>query len=126
MTSDNEQVVRQAYKIAEEMDMAAWAAAFTENGTFTDESIGVTWQGPSELPEQVENYHRAFPDMHRELYHVYVSGTMVVVQLRQGVTTSLRDVPVLRCAQVPPMSSSRVCSRSMVNLPSAAWPASCA
>jgi ketosteroid isomerase-like protein len=63
------------------MDMEAWAAAFTEDGTFTDESIGVTWQGPRELPEQVENYHRAFPDMHRELYHVYVSGNMVVVQL---------------------------------------------
>ena len=72
--ADNEQIVRQAYKIAEDMDMAAWPAAFTEDGTFTDESIGVTWQGPIELPEQVENYHRAFPDMHRELYHVYTSG----------------------------------------------------
>ena len=29
---------------------------------------------------QVENYHRAFPDMHRELHHVYVSGNIVVVQ----------------------------------------------
>jgi ketosteroid isomerase-like protein len=77
----NEQLVRQAYKVAEEMDIAGWVAAFTEDGTFTDESIGVTWQGPSELPEQVENYHRAFPDMHRELYHVYVSGNIVVVQL---------------------------------------------
>jgi ketosteroid isomerase-like protein len=79
--ADNEQIVRQAYKIAEDMDMAAWAAAFTEDGTFTDESIGVTWQGPRELPEQVENYHRAFPDMHRELYHVYTSDHIVVVQL---------------------------------------------
>jgi predicted ester cyclase len=34
-----------------------------------------------ELPEQVENYARAFPDMHRELYRVYVSGSIVVVQL---------------------------------------------
>ena len=74
--ADHEQIVRRAYKIAEDMDMAAWAAAFTEDGTFTDESIGVTCQGPSELPEQVENYHRAFPDMHRELYHVYVSGNI--------------------------------------------------
>jgi ketosteroid isomerase-like protein len=41
--ADSEQIVRHAYKIAEEMDMAAWAAAFTEDGTFTDESIGVTW-----------------------------------------------------------------------------------
>ena len=202
MALDNEQIVRQAYKVAEEMDMAAWVAAFTEDGTFTDESIGVTWQGPGELPEQVENYHRAFPDMHRELYHVYVSGNIVVVQLalqgthlgplrlpagtlpptgkrmdapccdvfelvearssgstatpkarsssassacsatsaprsstdrmpsvvqlRQGVTTSLREAPVLRCSQVPLMSSSRVCSRSTVNLPSVAWPAICA
>jgi ketosteroid isomerase-like protein len=79
--ADNEQLVRRAYKIAEDMDMVAWPAAFTEDGTFTDESIGVTWRGPSELPEQVENYHRAFPDMHRELYHVYASDNIVVVQL---------------------------------------------
>ena len=81
MTLNGEQIVRKAYQIAEDMDLPAWVAAFTEDGTFTDESIGVTWPGPSELPEQVENYHRAFPDMHRELYHVYVSGNMVVVQL---------------------------------------------
>ena len=81
MTLDNALIVRQAYKIAEDMDMAAWVAAFTEDGTFTDESIGVTWTGPDELPVQVENYHRAFPDMHRELHHVYVSGNIVVVQL---------------------------------------------
>jgi steroid delta-isomerase-like uncharacterized protein len=81
MALDNEQIVRQAYKIAEDKDMAAWVAAFTENGTFTDESIGVTWKGPDELPVQVENYARAFPDMHRELYQVYVSGNIVVVQL---------------------------------------------
>jgi hypothetical protein len=27
--TDNEQIVRKAYKIAEDMDMAAWSAAFT-------------------------------------------------------------------------------------------------
>jgi ketosteroid isomerase-like protein len=81
MTLDNEQIVRKAYQIAEDKDMASWAAAFTVDGTFTDESIGVTWTGPDELPEQVENYARAFPDMHRELYRVYVSGNIVVVQL---------------------------------------------
>jgi steroid delta-isomerase-like uncharacterized protein len=81
MALDSEQIVRQAYKVAEEMDMAGWVAAFTEDGTFTDESIGVTWKGPAELPEQVENFHRAFPDMHRELFRIYVSGNIVVVQL---------------------------------------------
>ncbi|HEV3360887.1 MAG TPA: nuclear transport factor 2 family protein [Pseudonocardiaceae bacterium] len=81
MTLDNEQVVRQAYKIAENKDLEGWVAAFTDDGTFTDESIGVTWSGPDGLPEQVENYARAFPDMHRELHQLYVSGNIVVVQL---------------------------------------------
>jgi steroid delta-isomerase-like uncharacterized protein len=81
MALDNEQIVRQAYKIAEDKDMAGWVAAFTDDGTFTDESIGVTYRGPEELPVQVENYARAFPDMHRELYQLYVSGSIVVVQL---------------------------------------------
>jgi hypothetical protein len=38
----------------------------------------------------------------------------------QGVTTSLRGGPVLRCSQVWLMSSSRVCSRSKVSFPSMA------
>jgi hypothetical protein len=40
--------------------------------------------------------------------------------LTQGVTTSLRAAPALRCSQVWLMSSSRVSSRSKVNLPSVA------
>ena len=83
MALDNEQIVRQAYKIAENKDLEGWVAAFTDDGTFTDESIGVTYQGPDGLPVQVENYARAFPDMHRELYQLYVSGNIVVVQLTQ-------------------------------------------
>ena len=94
MALDNEQIVRQVYKFAEEMDLAGWNAAFTEDGTFTDESIGVTWKGPAELPVQVENYHRAFPDMHRELYKVYVAGDIVVVQLAlQGTHLGPLNLP---------------------------------
>jgi steroid delta-isomerase-like uncharacterized protein len=81
MKLDNEQVVRRAYQVAEDKDMAGWVAAFTDEGSFTDESIGVTWTGPDELPEQVENYARAFPDLRRELRQLYVSGNIVVVQL---------------------------------------------
>ena len=94
MTLDNEQVVRQAYKIAENKDLEGWVAAFTDDGTFTDESIGVTWSGPDGLPEQVENYARAFPDMHRELHQLYVSGNIVVVQLAlQGTHLGPLDLP---------------------------------
>jgi hypothetical protein len=49
-----------------------------ENADF---SIDVTWKGPDELPEQVDKYARPFPGMHRELYRLYVSGDIVVVQL---------------------------------------------
>lgn len=45
-------------------------------------------------------------------------------RVRQGVTTSFREAPALRCSQVSPMSASRVRSRSMVISPSAACPAS--
>jgi ketosteroid isomerase-like protein len=37
MTEDNDQVIRQAYKIAEDKDLEGWVAAFTDDGTFTDE-----------------------------------------------------------------------------------------
>ena len=68
MAQDNQQIVRKAHKIAEDMGVAGWVAAFTDDGTFTRESVGVTRTGPDELPVQVENYHQAFPGMHRELY----------------------------------------------------------
>jgi hypothetical protein len=42
MTLNSEQIVRKAYQIAEDMDLTGWVAAFTEDGTFTDESIGAT------------------------------------------------------------------------------------
>jgi ketosteroid isomerase-like protein len=81
MTLDNEQIIRHAYKVAEDLDVEGWVAAFTEDGTFTDPSIGVTYRGPDELPRTVENDGRAFPDTHRELYQLYVNGDIVVVQL---------------------------------------------
>jgi ketosteroid isomerase-like protein len=103
MERDNERIVRQAYQVAEDKDMAGWVTAFTEDGTFTDESIGVTWTGPAELPVQVENYARAFPDMHRELYRLYVSGDVVVVQLAlQGTHLGPLSLPA---GTLPPTGS---------------------
>ena len=77
----NEEFVRQAYAIAEVKDIAAWVACFNPDGVFVDESVGVTYRGPSEVGKPVENYGTAFSDMHRELYDVYVSGDVVVVEL---------------------------------------------
>src|SRR5713101_9943106 len=77
----NEAAVRNAYQVAECKDLAGWVNCFTEDGTFTDESIGVTYRGPKELGRTVEVYEAAIPDMQRELYAFYVVGDTVVVEL---------------------------------------------
>jgi ketosteroid isomerase-like protein len=81
MTMNNEQIIRNAYKVAEIKDIPGWVACFTEDGTFTDKSTGVTDRGPNELGRVVKIYAKAFPDMHRELYDVYVAGDVVIVEL---------------------------------------------
>jgi ketosteroid isomerase-like protein len=80
MSLENENAVRKLYQLAEEKDIAGFVGAFTEDGTFTDKSINVTYRG-SEIGDTVVNFGLAFPDMHRELYTVYSTGNNVVVQL---------------------------------------------
>ena len=96
----NEKIIRAAYQVAEEQDVAGWIAAFTEDGTFTDESIPYTYQGPEELGLTVEVYAKAFPDMHRELEKFYIADNTVIVQLRlQGTHTGPLELPT---GTVPP------------------------
>ncbi|WP_042382253.1 nuclear transport factor 2 family protein [Streptacidiphilus melanogenes] len=101
MSHDNEKIIRAAYQVAEEQDVAGWIAAFTEDGTFTDMSIPLTYCGPDELGRTVEVYAKAFPDMHRELERFYASdGDTVIVQLRlQGTHTGPLELP---SGTVPP------------------------
>lgn len=80
MAANNEKIVRDAYQVAEVKDLPGWIACFTEDGTFTDELVGVTYRG-KELSWPVENYASAFPDMHRELYRLFVLGDTVIVEL---------------------------------------------
>jgi hypothetical protein len=66
---DNEQIIRKAYQIAEDKDSEGWLAAFTVDGTFTDQSIGVTYVGrdrafaPGELRAGV-HAPRDLPGLH--------------------------------------------------------------
>jgi steroid delta-isomerase-like uncharacterized protein len=91
---NNEEIVRSAYHLAEIKDVPGFAANFAEDGTFTDESIGVVYRGPRELGRRVEIYAKAFQDMHRELYKFYVAGDIVVVQLAlQGTHTGPLEMP---------------------------------
>ena len=91
----NEEFIRNAYHVAEIRDIPAWVACFTPDGTFTDESLGITYRGPKELGRTVEVYAKAFPDMHRELYEVIVQGDVVIVELAlQGTHLGLLPTPM--------------------------------
>jgi ketosteroid isomerase-like protein len=80
MSSEHEEIVRRTYQHAEDKDIEAFVGCFTDDGTFTDQSIGVTYRG-THIGDTVVNYGMAFPDMHRELYRFYSTGNIVVVQL---------------------------------------------
>jgi hypothetical protein len=58
----NETAIRNAYQVAEGKDLAGWVKCFTEDGTFADESIGVTYRG-KQFSRPVEIYAAAFPDI---------------------------------------------------------------
>ncbi len=96
----NEAFIRKAYQIAENQDVPGWAKCFTEDGTFTDESIGVTYRGASELGRPVEIFATAFPDMHRELYRFFTTGDTVIVELAlQGTHKGPLQLPL---GTIPP------------------------
>src|SRR4029077_17890306 len=96
--SPKETAVRNAYQVAEDKDIAAWVNCFTEDGTFIDESIGVTYRG-KELGRPVEIYANA-SDMHRELYRFFVVGDTVIVELAlQGTQDGPLQLPL---GTIPP------------------------
>ena len=80
MSLENENHIRKTYQAAEDKDIEAFLACFTDDGTFTDQSLGVTYRG-THIGDTVVTYATAFPDMHRELYQFYSTGNIVVVQL---------------------------------------------
>src|SRR5471032_2731178 len=90
--NSNEEFVRRAYDIAEARNIQGWIDCFTPDGVFVDNSVEVTYRGPTEVAKPVEYYGAAFSDMHRELYDIYVSGDVVVVQLAlQGTHDGARS-----------------------------------
>jgi ketosteroid isomerase-like protein len=92
--ASNEEFVRRAYEIAEAKDIEGWIDCFTPDGIFIDNSVAVTYRGPSEVAKPVEYYGAAFSDMHRELYDVFVDGDVVIVQLAlQGTHDGALHLP---------------------------------
>ena len=93
--------VREAYATAEKIDLEGWKAAFTADGIFTDNSIGVTYRG-ADLDYPVRQYGTAFADMHRELYDLWTMGDTVVVRLAlQGTQSGPLEMPSEHSLQRP-------------------------
>ena len=80
MKTSNEEVIRGLYLAAEVKDVKQFVSLFTEDGYFYDVSAGKKYYG-EELRLTVDIYAEAFPDMHRALEQVYVTGDVVVVEL---------------------------------------------
>jgi ketosteroid isomerase-like protein len=88
-----ENFVREAYAIAERLDLDTWKSLFADDGIFVDESVKVTYTG-GELDYPVRQYATAFGDMHRELYDVWTFGDTVIVRLAlQGTHTGPLRTP---------------------------------
>jgi predicted ester cyclase len=78
----NERVIRKLYGLAEAAtkDSPQFVSLFAEGGYFYDVSAGKKYYG-TDIGYTVEVYASAFPDMHRELYSLYCSDDVVVVEL---------------------------------------------
>jgi ketosteroid isomerase-like protein len=93
---DPERFVREAYAIAERMDLDGFRSLFADDGIFIDESVKITYKGsgPNGWDYPVRNYGTAFADMHRELYDFWTVGNTVFVRLAlQGTHTGPLETP---------------------------------
>ncbi|AGL16061.1 ester cyclase [Actinoplanes sp. N902-109] len=97
----NEEVVRQAYRLAEgdALDGDAFRALFTEDGTFNDIPNAMTFRG-DQIPLALRGLAGVFPDVHRELLDVHAVGDFVAVALRiQGTHRGAFPTPI---GEIPP------------------------
>jgi len=78
----NEEIIRTLYAVAEgeERNTQTFISLFSDDGYFYDVPAERKYYG-AEIGIPVDAYAAAFPDMHRELFDIYVAGDVVVVEL---------------------------------------------
>src|SRR5712672_1790203 len=78
----NAAVIHELYASAEAAakDTPTFVSLFAEEGYFYDVAAGKKYYG-KDLGNVVDVYASAFPDMHRELYTMYFTDDVVVVEL---------------------------------------------
>jgi len=82
MFYNNEEIVRKLYAAAEGSgkDIAKFVSFFSAQGYMCDIPTGTKLQGQA-IGEAIDAFADAFPDVHRELFNVYVAQDVVVVEL---------------------------------------------
>jgi ketosteroid isomerase-like protein len=82
MMVNNEKIVRELYAAAEGSgkDIAKLVSFFSDEGYMCDIPSGLKLHGPA-IGDAIEAFARAFPDVHRELFNIYVAENVVVVEL---------------------------------------------
>ncbi|MBP0617763.1 nuclear transport factor 2 family protein [Jiella mangrovi] len=79
---DNETIIRELYALAEGdgLDMERFVASFSDDGYMTNIPTGTTLKGRA-IGEAIGGLAGAFPDIHRELFQIYIAGDVVIVEL---------------------------------------------
>ena len=82
MMLNNEKIVRELYAAAEGSgkDIAKLVSFFSDEGYMCDIPSGLKLHGQA-IGDAIEAFARAFPDVHRELFNIYVAENVVVVEL---------------------------------------------
>ena len=86
----NEQAIRRLYSFAEatSKNTPKFVSQFCKGGYFYDVAAGKKYYG-EDIGLTVGVYATAFPDMHRELYSLYFSDNVVIVELSLNGTAQL-------------------------------------
>ena len=79
---NNEKIVRELYAAAEGSgkDIAKLVSFFSDEGYMCDIPSGLKLHRQA-IGDAIEAFARAFPDVHRELFNIYVAENVVVVEL---------------------------------------------
>jgi hypothetical protein len=78
----NEKIIRELYAAAEGhgMDIEKFVSMFSEEGYMYDIPSGTKFRGQA-IGDSIAGFANAFPDVHRELFSIYVAENVVVVEL---------------------------------------------
>src|SRR5712691_10627348 len=103
--SKNEEIIRSGYAAAEGgvNDVKTFVSLFTADGVILDVASGTEYRG-KDLGRMVDVFATAFPDVHRDIHHVYETsdrGIDVAPNTKSCGHSPKVPAKPLRCCAVP-------------------------